>query len=338
MTKPANSLKEVANLAGVSMATVSRVLAGKSYVNEETRIRVQSVIKECGYRPNVMARGLKMGRSKVIALMIPSIENLIFPPIVRGAGDAAVKRGYIVNLCNTDESSDTEKTFIQSFCNRGVDGLVIATMREESEHVRQLQEEGFPIVLAVRNISSDMDAVVIDNRKGAREMTDYLISRGYHKIAFALGSPTLTLYGERLEGYRESLEAHGIAYDRGLVMIEQGSPDSLTSQLKALLGRTPDLEAVFASTDYRAVLLMQCLREMGRAVPEDIAVVGFDDVELSRLVSPPLTTVHQPLYEIGYQAVMRLIDQIEQKEKTGEAYPAFVQVLPTQLVLRTSTK
>jgi LacI family transcriptional regulator len=338
MAKKAHSLKEVATRANVSISTVSRVLAGKSYVQEHTRQRVLETVKELDYHPNSMAKGLKLGRSNAIALMIPSIDNLIFPSIVRGVEDYARSQNFFVTLCNTDENFNVEKRYIEKLCNMGVDGIVVATMREESDHIMQLHEEGFPVVLSSRNYHDKLDAVVIDNRKSACKAVSFLLDRGYRRIAIAMGDPGLDLYARRLEGYKDALQERGIPFDETLVLREIGTSDSFYPLVTNLLKSDPSVDAIFACSDIRAIVSIRAIKDLGLSVPGDVGVIGFDDVPISAMVDPPLTTIRQPLYEIGKMAARRLIAQIQYKQDHGTLESPTITVMDTQLVERASTR
>ncbi|WP_320129760.1 LacI family DNA-binding transcriptional regulator [uncultured Sphaerochaeta sp.] len=338
MAESATSLKEVALKAGVSISTVSRVLSGTDYVHEKTRSRVLAVVRELNYRPNMMARSLKLGKTNAIALMIPSIDNMIFPPIVRGVEDIARAQDYVVTLCNTDDNPDTEARYIQKLCNMGVDGIIDATLRKESQRITDLRDEGFPVVLTSRNYDNSLDAIVIDNYASAYEMTSFLISRGYRHIAFAMGDAQLLLYANRLSGYTQALLDHGLPFDKELVMYELDNPNSFYPLVKDLVKRIPSVDAVFASNDLRAIIIMRALRDLGLHIPQDIGVVGFDDIPISTFMDPPLTTIHQPLYEIGVQAAKRLIQQIQNKTEKGILDSPRIEILETKLTVRDSTK
>ncbi|MEG2843362.1 MAG: LacI family DNA-binding transcriptional regulator, partial [Ruthenibacterium sp.] len=188
------NLKDVAEHAGVSASTVSRVIGGKSYVNEQTRARVLDAVRTLNYSPNVLAKSLKMGRSNTIALMVPSIRNQIFPDIARGVEDTARKNGLTVVLCNTDEDVDVENLYIEKFKTRWIDGFIVASMLPGSEHIRQLRREGIPVVLTSRCYGNDIDAVVVDNRQAAFDAMQYLLHTGHRRIALALGRAELNIY------------------------------------------------------------------------------------------------------------------------------------------------
>jgi LacI family transcriptional regulator len=337
MAKLVNRMKEVARRANVSVSTVSRVLANKEYVNEITREKVMRAAKELNYRPNAMAKGLKLGRSNAIALMIPSIENLIFPEIVRGVEDVARSRNFVLTLCNTDEDLETEKIYMQKLSNMGVDGMVIATMRADSNHLRKLHSDNFPIVLTSRHFDNSIDAVIIDNYSASFKAIEYLIVRGYKNIAIALGNKELPLYKERFRGYRDALSKHNIPFNSAFVMNEVDNTDSFYPLCKNLLSHHKEIDCIFATNDIRAITCMRAIKDLGLNIPSDIGVMGFDDIKISSLVEPPLSTTNQQLYEIGSWAAKRLIDQILYKKEHGDLMEPEIKVLDTVLIIRKST-
>jgi LacI family transcriptional regulator len=320
------------------MSTVSRVLHNKSYVKEDTRKKVLEAIKVLNYSPNVMAQGLKMGRSNTIALIIPSIQNMIFPDITRGVEDTARRHGFMVMLTNTDEHIEIEKDYINRLRPRLIDGFVIASMMPHSTHITNLWREHFPLVLTLRAYSRKIDAVVIDNKKAAYNAVAYLIERGHKKIAIALGDTAVSLYEERYQGYQEALRNYRISFDTSLVMHEQENVHSFYRLTKKMLETGPLPDAVFATSDARAIVVMRAIYDAGYRVPEDISIIGFDNVDIATLLEPPLTTVSQPLYEIGVLAAERLIYQIQYKEKYGVLEKPEINIVDTNLIIRKSTR
>ncbi|GHV37918.1 LacI family transcriptional regulator [Spirochaetia bacterium] len=332
------NLKDVARYTGLSVSTVSRTLSNKSYVKDGTREKVLEAVRLLNYSPNIMAQSLKKGRSNTIALMIPSIQNMIFPDLTRGVEDTARKNGYTVILCNTDENIEIEKSYINTLRPRLIDGFVIASMMPHSTHIQQLRKDNFPMVLALRAYDNSIDAVVVDNRRAAHNAVKYLIERGHRRIAITLGNTELTLYSERYKGYRQALEENNIPLDEKLVIRERFNIGSFYNLTKALLesGVIPD--SVFATTDAQAITVMRAIYDCGYRIPGDISVIGFDNVEMASMVEPPLSTVSQPLYEIGVLAAQKLIFQIEYKEKHGVLDEPMIDVVETHLLVRKSTK
>jgi LacI family transcriptional regulator len=335
------NIKVVAELAGVSATTVSRVLSGKSYVSDDTRMRVMDAIQKTGYSPNVMAKGLKMGRTNTIVLMLPDIQNLIFPMITRGVEDAARQKNYTVILCNTDENSGVEKDYISTMKSRLVDGFIVGSMLPNSIHIRNLRTEGFPLVLINRFYAKDegkIDIVAIDNFKAAYNAVRHLIGSGHKKIALALGRENLYLYNERHRGYRAALEDHNIPYNENLVMREATGSSSFYSMTQALMNSENRPDAIFATSDPKAFVILHALHEMGIRIPEDVSVLSFDNVTLSGMVEPPLSTVAQPFYDIGVRATNNLIHQIQYKDEKGVLPQPLKELLETDLIIRASTR
>ncbi len=332
------NIKDVAGHAGVSISTVSRVLSGKSYVSEESKRRVLDAVRLLDYTPNVLAKSLKMGRSNTIALMVPSIQNLIFPTIARGVEDTARKNGYTVILCNTDEDTEVEKEYITKLRNRWIDGFIVASMLPGADHIRRLWEDGFPVVLTSRYYGDPVDAVIVDNYQSSYDAVRYLVRTGHRRIALAMGREELPFYIDRWKGYRAALEENGLEYDESLVVRETNGTNSFYYLTKQLMKRPAPPDAIFATSDPKAIVVMRALHDCGLHIPDDVSVVGFDNTEISSMVEPPLSTVSQPLYEIGVLAAQKLIYQIRYKEEHGVPAPPAVDTLSTDLIIRKSTR
>lgn len=333
-------MKDVADAAGVSASTVSRVLNGKSYVNEETRQRVLAAVEKINFRPNALAKSLKVGRSNTICLMVAAIDNLMVPPIVRGAEAAARNSGFNVILCNTNEDESVEIDCIETMKTRLTDGFLFVSACGEEKGIHQLQAQGIPLVLVNRFLPEDvgkLDIISVDHYRGAYESVTYLIQAGYRRIALAHGRDDLYLYRERYRGYCDALRDAGIPYDESLVMREvagRGDFFPLTEKLMEL-PNPPD--AIFADSDPKALVVMRALHNLGVKIPEQVAVIGFDNVEMSSMTEPPLTTMEQPLYELGRVAANRLIRQILHKDECGEQLPPIQTILDCKLIVRQST-
>lgn len=332
------NIKTVAQHAGVSASTVSRVIAGKTYVKEETRQRVLKAIQELNYIPNALAKGLKMGHTNTIALMVPSIQNQMFPIIARGVEDTARKRGFTVILCNTDENMEIEKEYIIKLKNRWIDGFIVCSMLPNSEHIRQLKADKFPVVLTSRYYGDSIDAVVIDNYRAAYNAVGYLIKRGHKRIAIALGRRELSLYQKRLDGYVDALKANKIPIDERLIMHETNGTNSFYHLTQNLLNSGIIPDAIFATSDPKAIVVIRAIKDWGLQIPDDISVMGFDNIEMSALIDPPLSTVSQPLYDMGVLAAQKLIDLITQKKAKKEPAAPLVDTLKTELIIRKSTR
>ncbi len=331
------NIKDVAKMAGVSSSTVSRVLAGKVNLNSETSKKVLQSAKELNYTPNIMAQSLKMGRSNTVALLVPSIKNHIFPEIARGVEDVARKNGITLVLCNTDEDISVEIKYIENLKKRNIDGFIVSSMMPNSDHIRKLAKDGFPLVLALRHYDDGIDTIAIDNKKAAFDVVEYLIKMGHKKIALILGRSELNIYKYRYEGYVQALKKHGIDIDEKFIIRETAGRDNIYFLVKSMLERGNVPDAIFATSDPKAIVVMRAVRDAGFSIPDDISVMGFDNIDISSIIEPPLSTVSQPLYKIGSIAMQKLIDQINAKEAKEVYYPR-VDIIDTELIIRNSTK
>ena len=335
------NLKQVAAVAGVSVSTVSRVLNGKSYVNEETRKIVTEAIRKTNYQPNALAQSLKMGRSNTICLMIPSIENLMFPKLTRGVEDEARKNGMTVFLCNTDEDAAIEKSYLETMKQRWIDGFIVCSLSSYAPHIRSLRDEGYPLVLVNRFEESDIgkvDTVTSDNFQIGYDATRYLARIGHKRIAIVCGREELLLYRERLRGYRKALSDSGLPEREEYLLRESDGSNGFYYQIRELAeqGQLPD--AIFCTSDPKAFVVMHALHDMGLRIPEDVAVIGVDNVSMSAMVEPPLSTMTQHLYDMGMEAAKSLIRQIEYKDKYGELPKPQRMIMNSDLIVRRSTK
>jgi len=331
------TIKDVAKLAGVSTSTVSRALSGNIPVSEETKAKVMKAVKELNYKPNLMAKGLKEGKSNVIGLIIPDIQNPIFPSIVRGIEDAARNNGFNVVLINTDENIDNEVATVNMLKNRWIDGFIFATATstENSKHIYQLIKENIPVVLIIRNIGEDFNSVVTNNCEASYEAVSYMINRGLRKIGIVNGDLNLNLYMERFKGYREALADNELEVVDEICFNSSNSGLSCYELLKDYFSKEENrnkIDGIFATNDYKAIEAVRAIKDSGLKVPEDISIMGFDDVKISSFIDPPLTTVSQPFYEIGERSVERLLGLINTKDLTNKK----VEVLDSKLTIRNS--
>ncbi|HHW01762.1 MAG TPA: LacI family transcriptional regulator [Thermoanaerobacterales bacterium] len=328
------TIKEVAERAGVSTSTVSRALSGKIPVNDETKQKVLQAVKELNYQPNVLAQGLKDGKSRTLGLIIPNVRNLVFPAAIRGIEDTAKKHGYTVVLCNTDEDVETEKFYIDNLRRRLIDGFIFSTARPGHEHLLELKREGFPVVFLIRQMGEDVDAITVDNYNGAYDATKYMLSRGLKNIAFINGHMDIFLYQQRFEGYKKALKEAGIPFKEELVVHGIYGWEDGYKAMTDLLKKGYEIDGVFATSDPKAIGVIRAIKDFGLKVPDDISVIGFDNSDMAPLLDPPLTTVSQPFYEMGVKACERLIKIIEAKRKPK----AKVEVMPCELIIRNSVK
>ncbi len=325
------TMADVAREAGVSLMTVSRALNDKDGISEDTRSRVHAVVERLGYRPSGIARGLVTKRTGTLGLVVPDNSNPYFSEVSRGVEHAAFARGYNVFLCNTEEDPQRESIVLQSLTEKQVDGLILCSPRLlDGELSKALNY--FPASILINRVIENhaSSAIRSDDDNGAGIAVQHLIKRGHSAIGMLAG-PERSFSGRlRLNGYLTALKDAGIQHEPE--WIQFCSPMVEDSQKAAvdLLTHCPELTALFCFNDLVAVGAIKASMQLGRRVPEDIAIVGFDDIPLASLVTPALTTVHILRYEIGRQAGEMLLAKIEGKPMQA------LTVLPVELMLRTS--
>jgi DNA-binding LacI/PurR family transcriptional regulator len=326
-----SGLKEVARRAGVSISTVSRVLNQPELVNEQTNLRVRQVIEELGYRPSRVARRLRLesGRANLVGLIIPDMQNPFFAEIARGVEDVAQKRGYAVFVGNSDEDAAKEQQYLDVMQAESVDGIIVPPSSEDDRAIPAVAASGLPVVCVDRRLThSAVDTVVVDNVRGASDAVEHLIRLGHRRIAFIGGLPQLSTSRERLKGYRQALEASGIGFDPALV--RQG--DSRLSSGRALTRELIELpappSALLVGNNLMTLGAIEMIHRLGRRVPDDVALVGYDDMPWALAFNPPLTAVRQPGYELGQRAMELLLQRIEMPERS----PSLITLQPTLIV------
>ncbi len=330
------TINDVAKLAGVSTTTVSHFINGTRYVSDDLRERVENAIAELGYRPNSLARGLRRGESKTIGLIVPDNSNPFFAEILRSIENIGYANGYSVILCNSDSDIDKEIAYTDLLFAKQVDGIVFITTNNSCDHLQQLSNAGIPIIVIDRDIPLiGTDVLLVDNFQGGYAATQYLIGLGHRNIACITGPSRLTPSAERVNGYKKALADAGIPENPEWMIAGDFQFQGGESGIEQLLALTERPTAVFACNDMMALGVMRGLRKAKLSVPRDISLIGFDDISLTSVVSPALTSVAQPIQEISRLAFELLIDRIQKKNTECEEKRI---VLPTQLVIRESCK
>jgi LacI family transcriptional regulator len=328
------TLRDVARAAGVHPGTVSRALnpATEGLVNPDTVRRVRDVADTLGYRPNPMARGLKTNRTYTVGVLVPDIQNPLFPPIIRGIDDGLGPAGSTPLIANTDNDGDRERTDVAAMRARQVDGLITATARRDPAWVEGLRGFGAPLVLVNRGVADgSLPATVPDDREGARVAVRHLVELGHERIAHLAGPGELSTGHERRAGFEDAMRAAGLEAD--LVRTGRAFTEREGARLCAeLLDAAPDVTGVVAGNDLMALGCYDVLGERGLACPERLSVVGFNDMPFADRFRPPLTTVRIPHYEIGLTAARLLLERMQD----GSAAPREI-VVPVELVVRGST-
>jgi LacI family transcriptional regulator len=309
---PNAKIDDVANKAGVSRATVSRVLNNNPKVDADLREKVLAAAKALGYQPNRTARRLRAQSSNVIGLVISDIQNPYFLSVTRGVEDAASAQQMNLILCNSDEDLDKERMYLHVMEAERVAGLIIVPANSSyGKDLNQLKKAGIPIILLDRAVKSvQVDTLKVDNEHGAFEAVTHLIQLGYRRIATIAGSSHLSTGSERYQGYRSALESVGIAVDDQLVKVGNFKTESGYTLANELLNASVPPEAIFIANNLMTLGALRALREREVRVPHDVALVGFDDLPWSGELYSPLTAVAQPTYEIGQEAVRLLLRRL----------------------------
>ena len=308
MTDGRVTLQDVASLAGVSQATAGRALGGYGTISEDSRQRVEQAATKLGYRTNAVARALASGTTKSIGLVIGDIENPFFATVARGLSDVVQEAGYTVVLANADENWDMERQALEVFDTRSVDGLVVAPAPGSDASSIEKLGNRIPLVVIDRDLPGlDVDSVLVDNVAGAASATRHLVNLGHREIGLVTEPPVISSVRERIQGYEQVLEENGLATSPSLRA--EGTPRLEGGLLAATeLLNSPDRpHAIFATTNTMTAAVLAAAAELGLKIPEDLSLVGFDDSEWMRLVSPPITVVRQPVYALG-QATGRLLN------------------------------
>lgn len=332
------TINDIARMAGVSKGTVSRVINNsKDGVSDETRQRILSIIEETGYVPNRMAGSISSSKTKTLGLIIPDIQNAFFPQMVRGAEDCATEHGYTLFLCNSDSNIRKQEQYLRAFLEKRVDGFLVNTCGdiEDAALYNAMIKSGIPFVLLDRKTKTfpNVPGVYIDNRRASYEGVNYLINSGCKKIAMLCGPYGIFTTTERFRGYRDSLEDNHLEFNEQYITYGDYSVKFGYEATKKMMSDHPEIDAIFASSDVTAIGVLKALHEMRIDIPEQVSVLGFDNITFSEELSPALTTVAQPIYDLGYHAMDKLISMIDRGcNNVKDDY------LDTVLIVRQSTK
>ena len=329
------SIKDVAREAGVSIATVSRVLNDIDVVNEETKKKVLDAIKDLGYRPNIVARSLKTQRTKTIGILVPDISSQVYPEIVRGAEDVANIYDYNIILCNSDYDMDKEKEYLRVLKEKMVDGLLYMSISLEEKTINLVNDLDLKTVLVeTKDEKGIFPSVTIDDIQALYDSTKYLIDKGAKKIAFiGTKQEEVNAVTKRYKGYEKALLENGLELDEDLRYFDGFKVKTGYNGLEKFLESKKDFDAVVCSSDEIAMGAINALRDHGKRVPEDVSVIGFSNIDMSEVFYPKITTVAEPMYDMGSIAMRMLIKLVNKKEVEQQHY-----ILDHKIVERNSCK
>lgn len=331
------SIKDVAEKANVSTATVSHVINKTRYVAEETKHKVLAAMKELNYRPNPVARSLRSRKSKIIGLMIPAMSddtsNFFFMSIAHGIGSVLKNHGYQLIVSNSNEDSELEREQIKMFNDQFIDGLIMASTSQTHEFLAQELQGDYPVVFIDRKPRGyqEADSVLSDGKRGTYEAIMLLIEKGHRKIGYMTGPLGITTSDERFEGYKQALSESGIGFNKALVKEAVANFENGYSALKELMEQTR-VSALLVANNVMTMGAVKYLQDHKIKIPCEVAVIGFDDYEWAKITTPPLTMIKQPSFEIGVKAAEAIVRRIEEPNAEYSELR-----LPTVLVERESS-
>ncbi|MFJ7953386.1 LacI family DNA-binding transcriptional regulator [Lysinibacillus sp. NPDC096418] len=299
------NIKDVAKHAGVSVATVSRFLNKNGYLSDDAKENIEEAIAALNYRPNQVARSLSTKQTNLIGLIVPDITNPFFPELARAVEDTALAHGYTIVLCNSDENAEKEELYINMLTQKYVAGFIVTTNLLKAPHYEDIS---VPIVALDRAINSTIPTVSTDNVEGARLGTEYLLTCGAKNIVCMRGPVGLGLADDRVKGFLQATSGEDVETQVVECPFSFEIAEKITEKI---LLESPEIDGIFASSDTSAIAALKVAQAMGRKVPNDLQIVGFDGVQLGKMVSPGLTTVAQNIYKMGASATKMLIKMIE---------------------------
>lgn len=310
------TIRDVAKHAGVSTATVSRVLNDEPRVTPAYRQAVLDAVAELGYRRDRIARSLRARQSQILGLIISDIQNPFFTSVLRGVEDIAYERDYTVLLCNSDENPLKERLYLDIMISERVAGVIVTPARETNNYSQVVVKAGIPVVAVDRRmLDLKVDTVVVDSTEGAYRAVEHLLRLGHRRIAFIGGPPEVMTAQERKEGYLAALRQFGIPPDPALIRTTDYKLEGGYRATSEVLELDHPPTAIFAANNLTTLGALNCIHEKDLRIPGDVAIVGFDDMPWSTSLNPPLTAVAQPAYELGRTAASLLLQRIKQPDR-----------------------
>ncbi|MEG0961567.1 MAG: LacI family DNA-binding transcriptional regulator [Lachnospiraceae bacterium] len=322
------TMTEIAKLAGVSQATVSRVLSGNGSVNSQARQKVLQCAKEHDYQPNIIAQSLVGNKTFLLGVVVTDISNPFFADLVKAIEQEASEQGYSIMLFNTDYDKAKEEKYLRILKQYKADGVLLVPITEEEDYVEQLKRYDIPIVSVTLDLKT-IDSVFISHYQAGRKVAQHMLGMGFESFIFAGGEPD-----QKEMGFKDELEKNEMDLTNHYMAIRLNAKDEMKHQLAQRLEEEKDTDGVgiFAFNDMQALKILEILRELKKKVPEEVAVAGFDNTFLGKVISPTLTSVAQPIEEMGRLSVERMIELISKKQEKCVRYQ-----LETRLITREST-
>ena len=327
------NIRSVAEKAGVSVTTVSHVVNKTRFVAPETELRVRQAMQDLNYRPNILARSLRRGETKTIGLILPDSANPFFAESARYLEEAAFQQSYSLILCNTNGDLEKERRYTDVLLNKQVDGIIFMAAGDDKQSLLELVNRQFPVVVVDRILDHlEVDAVISDNHLSGYLATRYLLECGHKRIGIICGPSNVNPSAQRVTGYKKALTEANINADPELEVIGDFHPGSGYSGTRQLLQKAHPT-AIFACNDLMAIGALRAIREAGLSVPEDISLIGHDDIEIASYIQPALTTIAQPIERLAETAIQFLLERIEKPN-----IPPRRTILPNRLVKRQSAR
>ncbi|MBC7862320.1 MAG: LacI family DNA-binding transcriptional regulator [Bacteroidia bacterium] len=334
------SLNDLAEALGLSKTLISMVMNGKGdeiKISKATQKKVLEKAKQMNYSPNQFARGLRMGRSQTIGLIVPDISNQFYGRIARVMEDELSKHSYRLLICSSEEDPDKENELIRMLQDRAAEGILLASTQKNAKELVRMKKDNYPLVLFDREFEDEkFDSVVVENREGAVKVTEHLLKSGHKRIALFNISPAyISPLSERTIGFIETLKKKNIKLSKDLLceIPFNKVEEEVARHLKKLLQPEKKVDAIFTLNNNLAVAVLKTLRKMKIRIPEDVALCSFDDIPAFEITSPQVTAIAQPVDEIGIAAVKKILARIESKDKEKKPHS---EALPVKLVLRES--
>lgn len=327
------TIMDIAHQLGISKSTVSRALRGHSDIHEGTRKMILDLAQQLEYQPNPLANALLKSRTNIVGILVPEFRHYFFPTMIMGAQEVLSKAGYNVMICQSDESYETEMANVKALMSSRVDGLLVSVTAQTNnfDHFRAVLRKEVPIVFFNR-VCPELETpqVIVDDYEGAFQAVEHLIKQGYRRIAHLAGPNSLLVSRLRLNGYRDALQKHGLPLDPDLIIHYDLSEEKARIYANYLLSLPQPPDAIFAINDPTAIEIMLVAKSRGVKIPQELGIVGFSNDPVSAIIEPSLTTIEQPVWEMGRQAAKLLLEQMEHPHNV-------IHTLPTRLIIRNSS-